>query len=66
MGCRGAGTTLPPLPPKKRESNTGHKKKVLILERGQRGHRVHAELQMVLCQEIADKDNCALLEGNWK
>ena len=33
---------------------------------GTKGHLVHAELQMVLCQEISDGGNCALLVRNWK
>lgn len=50
------------IPPKTNQIQ-GHK--VQDLE-GAKGHLVHAELQMVLCQEIADKDNCALLVQNWK
>lgn len=45
------------------ESNTGTPSPIW---KGQRGHLVHAALQMVLCQEIADEDSCALLVPNWK
>lgn len=35
--------------------------------KGRKGQHVYSELQMVLCQEIADKENCdALVVQNWK
>lgn len=61
-GAGGGGSGHSAAPPEN-ESNTGTQSQIL---EGAKGHLVHAELQMARCQEIADKDNCALLVQNWK
>ena len=56
----GGAPDIAMLPPEKSELNKGTQS--LICGGGGKGHLVHAELQMVLCQEISDGENCAPLK----